>query len=155
MIASTSRMCTNPPSVYELTIPKSHKITRIIATVQSKSISLSCRSVLGSELLLITCFPISPLARFYRVVDEFFRAIRCSLRLARHFLSLRNRFVNPLLRFLAQQPSRLFARLRSQQQPQNRSHSEPNRESRGNLRPILTTHGFLLPPFRRSACQCV
>src|ERR1700737_4725691 len=37
-IARTSRICTKPPSVYELTIPSNHKITRMIASVQSKSI---------------------------------------------------------------------------------------------------------------------
>src|ERR1700683_4673845 len=38
MMASTSRMGTNPPSVYEVTRPSSHRMIRITAIVQSRSI---------------------------------------------------------------------------------------------------------------------
>src|SRR5258707_75319 len=37
MMATTSRMWMNPPKVYEVTRPSSHKIRRITASVQSKS----------------------------------------------------------------------------------------------------------------------
>ena len=39
MIASTSSRCTKPPSVYELTMPNSHMISRITAIVISILVS--------------------------------------------------------------------------------------------------------------------
>src|ERR1700743_2964062 len=44
MIASTSKICTKPPKVYEDIIPSSHKIIKITAIVQSKSINSSLES---------------------------------------------------------------------------------------------------------------
>src|SRR5882672_5296663 len=39
MIASTSRIWMKPPSVYDVTNPSNHKITRITAIVANKSIA--------------------------------------------------------------------------------------------------------------------
>jgi hypothetical protein len=56
---------------------------------------------LRPKLLRVTRFPISLLARFHRMVDEFSCVIRRCLRPPRYFLPARDRFVNPILRFLA------------------------------------------------------
>src|SRR5258706_5529270 len=63
---------------------------------------------LGSRRLRISRFPVGALARVHGLVDEFASRVGCSLRLPRHFLPLCNRFVDPVLRFVAQQRSRLF-----------------------------------------------
>jgi hypothetical protein len=52
MMASMSSMSTNPPHVYEVTTPSSHKITRITAMVQSRSIVVSFFSVFVRVKLL-------------------------------------------------------------------------------------------------------
>src|SRR5712671_4280308 len=134
----------NPPSVYDVTSPNSHMIRRITATVQSMSIFFSFDffnpAYFGPEFLRISRFPIGALPRVYRFVDEFLRAIGRSLRPARDFLSLCDRFVNPVLRFFAQQRSCLFTRFWSPHHSNDRPHPEPNHESRADFRPILAYH---------------
>jgi hypothetical protein len=53
-------------------------------------------------MLGISRFSISSLARFYRIVHEFFRAVGRFLRLPRHSLPLFNGSIDPFLRFLTQ-----------------------------------------------------
>jgi len=166
MMASTNRMCTNPPKVYEVTKPKAHKITRMIAIVQSRSIfsSQSSHSRASIESLHFQA-RIKLGLRFngFRNAKESHAASgcgvagvpECALRAIGYFtskllrilyafasppshgLAASDRIIDAILRGVSDITTSVLTRLRREKQPERRTGTQADGECRRYLGPLI------------------
>src|ERR1700751_3767440 len=152
MIASTSRMWTNPPSVYDVTRPRGHKMMRITATVQSKSIfgllskvsSCSSPSLEQVETFQKLRQRVSSFAEgtFGGVSDFAYEVLGVAdvlANTANHSLATIDGIIDSVLRGAAEQFGGVFPRLRSEKQTESGTCAQPDSKCRKNLWPRIAT----------------